>query len=183
MKKIIIALLMLIGITAYLYADSAREVNEGDVVFQISKSQQSPLIAYATGSPWTHCGIVVYKGKVPYVLEASGHVKLTKWSDWKAKGMGGIVEIRKAPEPRKIKYSQYLGKPYDLAFRFNNGKWYCSELVYDIYMKQYGISLCKPRPVSDYDTTGAEDVMRLRGIYMSQLVVAPSDILDSPYMK
>ena len=35
------------------------DVREGDVIFQTSLSQQSPLIQIATRSKITHCGIVV----------------------------------------------------------------------------------------------------------------------------
>ena len=31
----------------------AADWKEGDIVFQISMSEQSPLIQYATGSPWS----------------------------------------------------------------------------------------------------------------------------------
>ena len=42
---------------------------EGDVIFQTSLSQQSPLIKIGTRSIITHCGVVVMKGDKPYVLE------------------------------------------------------------------------------------------------------------------
>ena len=31
---------------------------------------------------------------------------------------------------------------------------YCSELVYLIYKEQFGIELCKPRPIKSYNTFG-----------------------------
>lgn len=77
----------------------------------------------------------------------------------------------------KIKYQKYLGKSYDLAFRFNNNKWYCSELIYDIYKNQFGVELCKPRKVKEYQIEDMEKQMRKRGITQEQLVVAPSDLL------
>ena len=41
-----------------------------------------------------------------------------------------------------------------MSFKFNNGRMYCSELVYIIYKEQFGIELCKPRKVSSYRTFG-----------------------------
>lgn len=41
------------------------EVREGDVIFQTSKSQQSPLIQIGTRSKITHCGIIVMRGGKP----------------------------------------------------------------------------------------------------------------------
>ena len=63
MKQLLASILVLLSAFAGrgLYArdkGDAADWKEGDIVFQISKSEQSPLIQYATGSPWTHCGIV-----------------------------------------------------------------------------------------------------------------------------
>ena len=91
----------------------------------------------------------------------------------------GIVGFRRVlSKPVKIKYKKYLGKSYDTAFRFGNDKWYCSELVYDIYKNQYGIEIGKPHPVSDYNTTNKKirALMKRRNITDSQLVISPADI-------
>ena len=178
MKKIILTLIALL-ISTITFAD-CYGWKEGDVVFQISKSKQSPLIQMATHSVWSHCGIVVKKGNAFYVLEASNVVKLTPADEWVDRGRFCIIKVRRMSEkPVKIHYSQYLGKPYDLSFKFNNNRWYCSELVYDIYLKQFGVQLCKPRKVKDYHLFGLSKKMRQRGITEDQEVVAPSDLLDS----
>ena len=45
------------------------------------------------------------------------------WQQWKRRGKGGITSMKRhTDEPVKIRYSQYLGKSYDLAFKFGNGK-------------------------------------------------------------
>ena len=151
---------------------------EGDIVFQISKSRQSPLIQQATGSQWSHCGIVVEKDGKQYVLEASKTVRLTPLEEWVQRGKGGKVKSRRVlNDSIKIKYKKYLGKSYDTAFRFGNNRWYCSELVYDIYKEQFGIELCKPRKVREYDIDGMESTMRKRGISPDQEVVAPDDLI------
>jgi hypothetical protein len=50
----IITLFLLLGIFS-LTIYSQPEYCEGDVIFQISKSSQSPFVQYATGSVWSHC--------------------------------------------------------------------------------------------------------------------------------
>ena len=82
MKKFVFCFLAIL-ITIFANATNWKE---GDIVFQISKSKQSPLVQYATLSPWSHCGIVVEKKGQFYVLEASNVVKLTPIDTWCKKG-------------------------------------------------------------------------------------------------
>ena len=175
-------LLVLLGIYSFkpLSSPKASTLKEGDIVFQTSKSQQAPFIIAATDSKWSHCGIIIEKPDGLYVLEAISTVSLTPYQQWVERGKGKRVGVKRyTEEPVKIKYSKYLGKPYDLPFKFDNGKWYCSELVYDIYKRQLGVELCQPRPVSDYHQHGMEKQLSKRGISKEQLVVAPSDLYDS----
>ena len=159
---------------------NAEDLKEGDIVFQTSTSQQAPLIIAATHSPWSHCGVIIEKADGLYVLEAVSTVRLTSYNQWVKRGRGGVAKMKRyTQEPIKIKYSKYLGKPYDTAFKFENDKWYCSELVYEIYKQQFGVELCVPRPVSDYNIKGADHVLKKRGISKNQLVVAPSDLYES----
>lgn len=163
-------------------APQAAKLKEGDIVFQTSTSQQAPFIIAATRSPWSHCGIIIEKADGLYVLEAVSSVRLTPYDQWVKRGKDGVVKMKRyTDEPVKIKYKKYLGRPYDTAFKFGNDKWYCSELVYDVYNQQLGVELCKPRPVSDYSISGASKQMKKRGINKDQLVVAPSDLYDSEH--
>lgn len=169
---------ILIALSIFAIFGCKQNYKEGDIVFQESQSRQSLLIHKATGSKWTHCGIIIEKDDGLYVLEASKTVRLTPFSQWKAQGKGGSIKSRRVTDDSlKVKYQKYLGKSYDLAFRFGNNKWYCSELIYDIYKNQFNIELCKPRKVKEYQTEGMEKQMRKRGITQEQLVVAPSDLI------
>ena len=166
------------------------EVKEGDVIFQTSQSQQSPLIQIATRSKISHCGIIVMKNGKPYVLETLKTLVITPLDKFIARGEGGKYWLKRSNiENIKIKYGSYLGKPYDLAFKFDNGKFYCSELIYDIYKNQLGIELCEPKKVSDYLIFGTdklpqiEKAMKKRGITKEQYAVAPVDIFESDYLE
>lgn len=163
-----------------------KDVKEGDVIFQTSQSQQSPLIQVATQSKISHCGVIVMKGGKPYVLETLKTLKLTPLRNFIERGKGGEYWLKRPKKDDiKIKYDKYLGLPYDLAFKFDNGKFYCSELVYDIYKNQLGIELCKPKKVGDYFVAGTEylpvikRVMKKRKIETEQLAVAPVDVFES----
>ena len=79
---------------------------------------------------------------------------------------------------------------YDSAFKFDNGKMYCSELVWLVY-KEQGIELCEPRKVGDFfvvkiahsklvgsykKAKWLRDLMKKRNITLDQYAVAPSDL-------
>ena len=201
MKKIFIILGLILCFVGYPFRSMLIEgvtatkgpiedVREGDVIFQTSLSQQSPLIKMGTRSTITHCGIVVMKDGKPYVLETQKTLVLTPLKKFIARGKDGKY-WHKRPELDniKIKYSGYLGKPYDLAFKFDNGKFYCSELIYDVYLNQLGVELCKPKRIDDYLILGTHRIpkikraMRKRGISMEQYAVAPVDVFNSKELK
>ena len=167
-----------------------KDIREGDVIFQTSLSQQSPLIQIATRSTISHCGIIVMKNGKPYVLETLKTLVLTPLDKFIVRGENGKYWLKRSnKENIKIKYESYLDKPYDLAFMFDNGKFYCSELIYDIYKNQLDIELCKPKKVSDYLILGTdklpqiEKAMKKRGITKEQYAVAPVDIFESDCLK
>ena len=201
MKKFFKIVFMVIGImlacVAFLFRSwlieplSAQDtpitdVREGDVIFHTSQSSQSPLIQIGTRSHITHCGIIVMRDGKPYVLETLKTLVLTPLDKFVARGKDGKYWLKRSDKENiKIDYAHYLGKPYDLAFSFDNDIYYCSELVYDIYKNQLGIELCKPKQVGDYLILGTdkldkiENTMQRRGITKEQYAVAPVDIFES----
>ena len=166
------------------------DVREGDVIFQTSLSQQSPLIKIGTRSTITHCGVVVMKDGKPYVLETQKTLVLTPLDKFIARGKDGKYwHKRPQMDNIKIKYNSYLGMPYDLAFKFDNGKFYCSELIYDIYLNQLGVELCEPKQIGDYLILGShrlpkiKEAMKKRNITMEQYAVAPVDVFKSKELR
>ncbi len=158
----------------------ANALQEGDIVFVESQSQQSPFIKIGTMSKWTHCGVVVDTPEGLKVLEASKTVRLTPFNTFvgRAKNDNWCVKRPKQQLKAPVSYRKYLGQPYDLEFKFDNGKMYCSELVWLVY-KDQGIELCKPRKVSSFILTRVPKVKKLmqkRNIRMDQEAVAPVDI-------
>lgn len=202
MKKLLIILAIIVVATALPFSRMLVElataqsqpieeiVKEGDVIFQTSGSRQSPLIQIGTRSKITHCGIIVMRNGEPYVLETLKTLVLTPLDKFIARGKGGKYWLKRSDKENiKIEYGKYLGKSYDLAFSFDNDIYYCSELVYDIYLNQLGIKLCEPKKVGDYLILGTDQLsiiekeMTRRGITKEQYAVAPVDIFKSDYLK
>ena len=73
-----------------------KEVKEGDVIFQTSQSQQSPLIQLATRSSISHCGIIIMKNGEPYVLETLKTLTTTPLEEFIARGKGGKYWLKRS---------------------------------------------------------------------------------------
>ena len=180
MKRLLFMLLC----SVCMFCKAENTLKTGDIIFQISKSNQSKAIAYATMSPWTHCGVIVYKNSKPYVLEASNVVKLTPLNDFINKGLGRIYSVyRYTDESVSISYDQYLSRKYDSSFSWNNNLYYCSELVWKIYNNQLNVTLCTPQPLSFYNTLGLSKMIKRRNISDKSVFVAPVDLVHSKLLK
>ena len=86
LRILITILLMTISMVSHagLGSDERFSLQEGDIVFQQSKSAQSAAIQAATGSRYTHVGLITMRKKTPYVLEAVNPVRIISFKKWKA---------------------------------------------------------------------------------------------------
>src|SRR5262245_53195401 len=92
--------LALLLLAAGCAAPHLPDVQDGDVIFQTSHSSQSEAIQRATGSRYSHMGIVFARGGRPFVLEAAGTVRYTPLATWIGRGEGGhyvIKRLRRRP--------------------------------------------------------------------------------------
>ena len=93
--------------------------------------------------------------------------------------------VMRLREEQSLKVPYRLGGKYDSDFRFDNGKYYCSELIWEIYKKN-GIELCEPNPLGDYHLLNIQEVQKHiqeRGLKLEQKVVPPSDLIKSRKLK
>ena len=181
---LLVIVVLFLGIKYCSGQTSVDKLKEGDLIFHTSKSEQSPLIQYATMSVLSHCGIIIEKGDGLYVLEATGKLKLTPLQDFINRGKGKQWWAKRViDKPIKVKYQHLLGRRYDTSFKPDNNLFYCSELIHHIYLKQFGVELCKYRKVSSYHIIGLKKRLIQRGINLEQEVVAPIDIYDSDKAK
>ena len=70
-------------------------LQDGDVIFHTSKSSQSIAVQRATGSKYSHMGMIVYRKQKPFVFEAAGTVRLTPLDKWTARGTGQHFVVKR----------------------------------------------------------------------------------------
>lgn len=146
------------------------KLQSGDLLFEAGAgSAMSEAIRSATGSArelsYTHVGIAVVNGGVDSVLEATseGGVRMTTLEE--------ILErAARIDGPRPVtaarlrdtsglaaslgRARQHLGEPYDYSYRPDNGKMYCSELVWESYRRPSGERIFPARPMNFRDEQG-----------------------------
>lgn len=122
------------------------KLEEGDIIFHESNSEQATAIKLATKSKYTHVGIIFKYGKTFKVLEAIEPVKITDLSKFIGRGTNNHYVIKRISNaktkltPETIqKMKEYgnslLGKHYDLYFEWSDDRIYCTELVWKLKKK------------------------------------------------
>jgi len=93
------------------------------------------------GRDFSHLGLVYLKNDSIYVIEAAGtEVKITPFETFKTYTtekmfVGRLKRKYRALIPEAIAFAlQQIGVPYDEEYVYNNGKYYCSELLYDAFL-------------------------------------------------
>ena len=159
---------------------------EGDVIFHVSKSSQSTAIKIGTLSRYSHCGMIVEENNKLYVLEAENGLEMTPIRQWLKRGrMGDHYRVMRLKDKQTLHIDHTTGGRYDSAFLFNNGRYYCSELVWEQYKKN-NILLCQTKQLKDYHflyLPMVQKQIQRRGFDMNQEVVAPSELIKSRYLR
>ena len=83
---------------------------------------------------------------------------------------------------------KYLGKNYDSYFEWSDERIYCSELVWKIYNKAFGIELGTPEKLGDFnlDNEIVADKLRERygdNIPKEEIVISPAEIFNSKLLQ
>lgn len=172
------------------------DLQNGDIVFQDTNSSQGKAVKAATGSRWTHVGMVFFREGKPMVIEAVQPVRITHLSRFIARSPSSFYAMRLKDSNKHINAktiaraesycNKQLGKNYDLQFRWSDDKIYCSELVWKVYKEAAGIELCKPRPFKSYNLKhptvqriAKQRYGSVRNLPLNELAVAPSDLAES----
>lgn len=195
MKRLFACLLLLIQIRVCHSA----ELMEGDLIFHESKSAQSKAVQAATGSKFSHMGMIVQRSGKPHVLEAAGTVNFTPLAQWIARGEGGRYTVKRLKERAKVltpealakasaMIKQLAGKPYDLTFEWSDDRIYCSELVWKIYDKAAGVQIGTLQKLKEFKLDAPEVRPMLKQRYgdnvpLEEPVISPVAMFDSQLLE
>jgi uncharacterized protein YycO len=171
------------------------DINNGDLIFQTSLSEQSKAIQLATKSKYSHCGIIFKEGKDYFVFEAVQPVKKTPLDKWIARGQNKKYVIKRLKNEEQILTQealkkmkkigeQFKGKNYDLTFEWFDEKMYCSELIWKIYQRSTGIEIGKLEKLRDFDLTNDVVKKKMKERYgdkipLEETVISPAAIFES----
>jgi len=174
-------------------AAQSQQLVDGDLVFHRSQSSQAAAIAAATGSEYTHVGVVFHIEGSPMVFEAVEPVKMTSFSDWKRRGKGGHVVVKRLEEgvsPQALEKMEalrekWLGLHYDAMFQWSDDRMYCSELAWKLFDQATGIQLGALKPLTEFelaDPAVQELLIRRTGgrIPADQLLISPAEMMADP---
>ncbi|AHG22499.1 hypothetical protein Z042_24980 [Chania multitudinisentens RB-25] len=191
-----LAVFLLAGLVSQ--AQELPKVQEGDIIFQTSRSAQSLAIQQATGSRYSHMGIILLSSGKPYVFEAAATVKYTPLSAWIDRGERKHFVIKRlknaghsltAQEQLRInkQAQRFLGMPYDAQFSWSDDKMYCSELVWKIYDRALGIQIGKLQKVREFHLDTPAIKQKLHERYGTQIpwnaaVISPKAMFESPLL-
>jgi len=175
--------------------DLTPELYEGDILFQDFNTPQSAAIKLATGSEYTHCGILFFDDTIPKVWEAIQPVRITSLNEWIArdstghyvvmrlKGVDSLLMPEVIEEMREYAKG-HLNKNYDIFFNWSDSEFYCSEYVYKIFSDAASIDLVPLRKLGEYDLSDpiVKKILNERysdNIPVDEPVVSPGDLFNS----
>jgi hypothetical protein len=170
-------------------------LREGDIIFQSVTSGQGRAIQIATGSKYSHCGIIYKAGNEFYVYEAIQPVQSTSLKQFTARGDDNHYVIKRLKNAKDVLSPSILqkmkaegeklnGKNYDLTFEWSDDRIYCSELVWKIYHRGAGLEIGKLSKLREFNLS--DELVRIKlneryadKIPLDESVISPGAIFES----
>lgn len=199
MKTLQAAAFLLAGLLSACGADkvapqTAYEPREGDIFFQsFPHSALTDTIEGVTQSSRSHCGILRRHKEGWVVLEAVEPVRETPLADWVRRGREGKFEVFRLKEPHREKIPgmiaaarAYLGRPYDMRYRLDDEKIYCSELVYKAFRDAGGGELGRLETLGDLNWKPHEAFIRQLeggGLPLDRKMITPRAVSEASQLE
>lgn len=144
MKHLVLFLLITVG--GYCQTIDKATLKDGDLIFQdmdcgpLCDAIEAVTEGYK-GNDFSHMGMVYHRNDTIYIMEAAGKaVRLSTLNDFSKNTAKPMYVGRLKKEHQNLIQGatafalQQLGVPYDDEYVYNNGKYYCSELIYDAFL-------------------------------------------------
>jgi hypothetical protein len=168
LKTICLLLLILSAVSSHAdIIQGTPTLQNGDIIFQKSVSNQSPAVGEAQGSPWSHVGILVQNKGTWYVAESrKSSLDLRTLAEFINSGVNGDYVIKRVKSEYvdmsalnnqsrlQQAFDKYKGKSYDVFFEWSNERIYCSELASKVYYDAFGIQLGTMQKIGDLNLDG-----------------------------
>ncbi len=200
MKKYSFVLVFTLSVSVFLNCSSQKiPAKNGDLIFQDLDCPLCEAIEQATwgylNKPVSHMGIIVQTDSGKYVLEAYDKVRLTPLDTFLKRSnkimIGRLDKDYRKYIPKAIENGlKKLDMPYDEEFKMDNGKYYCSELIYDIF-QEAGTGIFKVYPMNfknlrtqQYDTVWVNYFKKLnKKIPQGKTGCNPAEYSRNPNLK
>jgi hypothetical protein len=170
-------------------------LRDGDIVFRLGDARAlrgffplSRFIARATGSPFSHTGIVAVEDGTPVVYDcSSAGVQRQPFEVWMLNCVGALGVKRLKPEHRRhvagvidycrAKFERQV--PFDFEFHPDDAALYCLELTEKAFRSQ-GLALSQPVRIGDWRHLNRYPLTALAIPYGTALVLERPITLDQP---
>ncbi|MDG3007749.1 YiiX/YebB-like N1pC/P60 family cysteine hydrolase [Paludisphaera mucosa] len=178
------------------WADWGKAVlRDGDVVFRLGDAKAlggafplSRFISAATGSRFSHTGIVALEEGSPVVYDCSSDgVQRQPFEVWMLDCVGDLGVKRLRAEHRKHvagilgycreQFERQL--PFDFEFRPDDAAFYCVELTEKAYRSQ-GLKLAEPVRIGDWENLGRYPLTAVATPFASKLFLTRPISLEQP---
>jgi len=190
-KQLLIFLICIL----FFNCDTTPEFQNGDIIFQTSRSSQSKALQQATHSKYSHMGIIYVRNNKQYVYEAVQPVKLTLLKSWINRGENKQYVVKRLKDHEKVLTpdviermlhcgEKYKGKDYDKYFEWSDERIYCSELVWKIYKEAVDIEIGQLQRMGDFDLSHPLVKNLIEERYgdhppMDEIVISPESMFQS----
>ncbi len=170
-------------------------LREGDIVFRLGDARAlrnmfalSWFIARATGSPFSHTGIVAIEDGSPVVYDSSSEgVRRVPFEAWMLDCIGSFGVKRLKPEhrhhiPDVIGYCREVFEqelPFDFEFRLDDPALYCLELTEKAFRSQ-GLKLSEPVRIGDWEHLTSYPITALVMPFGTRLALGRPITLEQP---
>jgi hypothetical protein len=170
-------------------------LRDGDIVFRLGDARLargtfplSRFISRATGSPFSHTGIVAVEEGAPVIYDcSSGGVRRQPFEVWMLDCVGPWGVKRLKPEHRRhvpgvLAYCREKFEaqaPFDNEFRLDDTALYCLELTEKAYRSQ-GLALSQPVRIGDWEHLTSYPLTVFAFLYFSEMVLDRPITLEQP---